>query len=420
MNCLARPLTPANVGFALHSTALRRILPVGPGIHNEIPVTSAVEKQTNPQEPVSSLRNRWLLLATASIGVALVAAGLLGIAMVSKRAVNTPAPGFLLRDQQSRLTSLSQFRGKVVVLTFIDPECTQICPLTTQSMVEALKILGPPAASQVQLLGVDANPQKTEITDVAAYTSSHKLEGRWRFLTGSRAQLQSVWRSYHVYVAAEKDDIEHDAVVFLIDGSGNEREVYSTPMSYQAVGDQARTLAEGIARLLPGHPAISVSSQATQEQEEPLKPDETFSLTATGPKQQRVVLGGAHPHLVLFFAGWLAQGSELSKDLATLDSYAAMARRQAWPSPVAVDELTTEASPPETRQALALLAVKLRTPIVEDANGRVADGYHVEDLPWFVLNSPSGTILWSHAGWLSAAALNRQVSGALRRTPMTR
>ena len=60
-------------------------------------------------------------------------------------------------------------------------------------------------------------------------------------------------------------------IVFLIDGSGRERTIYSTPMSYHAVGDQAVALAEGIARLLPGpscrpriHPSFTATGRAAQ------------------------------------------------------------------------------------------------------------------------------------------------------------
>jgi hypothetical protein len=35
----------------------------------------------------------------------------------------------------------------------------------------------------------------------------------------------------------------------------------------------------------------------------------------------------------------------------------------------------------------------------------VADGYQVQDQPWFALVSASGKILWSHDGWLSLPAL---------------
>lgn len=53
------------------------------------------------------------------------------------------------------------------------------------------------------------------------------------------------------------------------------------------------------------------------------------------------------------------------------------------------------------------------TPIVEDTNGRLGDGYQVQDLPWYSLSSPDGKIVWSHDGWLSSAALQQQIGAAL-------
>src|SRR6516225_10516713 len=55
---------------------------------------------------------------------------------------NKPAPDFRLRNQFGQPMSLSQFRGKVVMLGFEDSECTTVCPLTTQSMVLAKHLLG--------------------------------------------------------------------------------------------------------------------------------------------------------------------------------------------------------------------------------------------------------------------------------------
>ncbi|HVB86059.1 MAG TPA: SCO family protein, partial [Candidatus Dormibacteraeota bacterium] len=110
-----------------------------------------------------------------------------------------PAPNFVLRDQLGRETSLAQFRGKVVLIAFVDSHCTTICPLTTESMVEALRLLGP-AAADVQLIGINANPLALQVSDVAAYTDAHEMQGRWRFLTGSLPQLKKVWRDYNVYV----------------------------------------------------------------------------------------------------------------------------------------------------------------------------------------------------------------------------
>jgi len=372
-----------------------------------------MEEKINPRRFSSLFRDRWLVAAAVGAVVAIVTAILTATIFAPKRSVGPRAPGFVLRDQQGRLTSLAEFRGKVVVLTFIDPYCQQICPLTTESMVEALRLLGPAAATRVQLLGIDANPLKTQVSDVAAYTRAHGLEGRWRFLTGTRAELERVWHGYHVYVAAAAGDIDHEAVVFLIDGKGRERKIYSTPMSYGAVGPQAETMAEGIAALLPSHPAV-LRDASLEQQASPLEPADTASLPALGKGQRQVVLGGARPRLVLFFAGWLGESTNLPERLAALDAYGAQARRHGWPMPVAVDELTTEPSRAAARELLAPIAAKLQTPIVEDADGRLADGYQVEDLPWYVLTSRTGKILWRHDGWLSTAVLGQRVRAALR------
>lgn len=374
-----------------------------------------MEEEKIPQESRMQPRERWLFLAALAAMLVVIGTGVALTVYVTgkKKQAGPVAPGFVLRDQQGRLTSLAQFRGKVVVLAFIDPVCRQLCPLTTQGMVEALKILGPSAASRVQLLGIDVNPQKTTVTDVAAYTRAHELQGRWRFLTGSPAQLKKIWRNYHVYVTTANGGVEHEAVVYVIDRNGDERAVYSTPMSYEAIVDQAQTLAERIAPLLPGHPSVSPSRPPSSPKPKPLSASATVRLASLGLERQPVLLGGAHPHLMLFFAGWLGKNSALKKKLATLDRYASLAHRRGWPSPVAVDELTTEPSPAEARRVLEPLASALRTPIVEDATGRLADRYRVQDLPWFVLSSPSGKVLWHHDGWLSAAVLSRDVHAAL-------
>jgi len=75
------------------------------------------------------------------------------------------APDFRLTNQFGQQVSLSAFRGKVVILAFTDSECTTVCPLTTMSMVEAKQLLGR-AGQNVQLLGIDANPDATAVSDV--------------------------------------------------------------------------------------------------------------------------------------------------------------------------------------------------------------------------------------------------------------
>src|SRR5579863_2964153 len=113
-----------------------------------------------------------------------------------------PAPDIKLVNQFGQPMSLSQFRGKVVMLAFEDSECTTVCPLTTQSMLQAKQLLGA-AGSQVQLLGVDANPDATSVSDVLSYSRAHGLVNQWDFLTGSLPDLKAIWTRYDIAVQIE-------------------------------------------------------------------------------------------------------------------------------------------------------------------------------------------------------------------------
>src|SRR3984885_11091953 len=55
---------------------------------------------------------------------------------------DTQAPGFTLTSQDGRQVSLASLRGKVVLLTFLDPVCTTDCPLIAQEMRSADTMLG--------------------------------------------------------------------------------------------------------------------------------------------------------------------------------------------------------------------------------------------------------------------------------------
>jgi cytochrome oxidase Cu insertion factor (SCO1/SenC/PrrC family) len=321
-----------------------------------------------------------------------------------------PAPGIALVNQFGQPMSLSQFRGKVVMLSFEDSECTTVCPLTTQSMLEAKQMLGA-AGNQVQLLGVDANPVATSVADVLAYSRAHGMVNQWDFLTGSPAQLKAVWSAYHIAVQIEQGQIDHTPALFVIDQQGREQKLYLTQMAYSSVGQSAQVLADELSTLLPGHPHV-----ASQES--------LASITVQGPSDQvalpsatsdaKVSLGPGSPHLVLFFATWLSEVSDLKSELIDGNAYVATARKEGLPPLVAVDETVVEPSAQTVRTYLSGLGTSLSYPVALDTTGRVADGYNVQDQPWLALVSASGKIIWSHDGWLSVPALTAAVQHAVK------
>jgi cytochrome c oxidase assembly factor CtaG/cytochrome oxidase Cu insertion factor (SCO1/SenC/PrrC family) len=153
---------------------------------------------------------------------------LLGLSPVPARA----APGFRLTDQNGRTLALSSLRGKVVVLNFMDPHCTDICPLVSQEFVDAQHDLGK-AAGQVVFAAVNVNQFFNRVRDVAAFSNEHQLSSiaSWHFFTGPVNSLQATWHAYGVAVVAPNPDadIVHTSVMYFIGPNGSERYI-AVPM----------------------------------------------------------------------------------------------------------------------------------------------------------------------------------------------
>ena len=327
---------------------------------------------------------------------------------------NKSAPDVKLVNQFGQPMSLSQFRGRVVVLSFEDSECTTVCPLTTQSMVLAKELLGK-AGSSVQLLGVDANPDAIKVSDVLAYSRAHGMINQWDFLTGSLAQLKSVWKAYNIAVQVEAGQIDHTPALYVIDQQGKLQKVYLTQMAYSSITQSAQVLATEVASLLPSHPKLSSleSLGAIPAQ----TPSAAVSLPAAAPaaggtspaSASTVTLGPGKARLVVFFATWLTETSDLNSELTSFNAYAKAAASKHLPALTAVDETVTEPSAAAVTAYLHKLG-PLSYPVALDQTGRVADGYGVQDQPWLVLVNKSGKITWQHDGWVSLASLEKAAS----------
>lgn len=330
--------------------------------------------------------------------------------------LNKMAPNFTVTDQFGRRYSLSQFRGKVVLLAFQDSECTTVCPLTSQEMVMAKKMLGPRAASEVQLLAVDANPKAYAVADVKSYSEVHGTMHSVLFGTAPLAQLEKIWRQYDIYVAVVHGLIDHTPGVYAINAQGREQRIYLTQMAYNGIGQQAQMFARELARLLP-HP--TPTSKALLKRalipESSVHPLNAVKLRALNGSWVTVTDG--HPHLLVFLASWLSEMSNVPGELDALNQYQAAAKRHHLPSLVAIDEAPVEPNP-TAMPRLAKQAGRLTYPILVDQNGSVATAVGVQDLAWYALVNAKGRVIWAHDAsyqWLSPAVLEQDVARAMAR-----
>jgi len=189
-------------------------------------------RRSDSQDGLSSIRASGI---PASVPTSL--ANLMALSPVPDR----PAPNFTLVDQSGRTLSLDQFRGRAVVLEFMDPHCTDICPIVSQEFVDAYHDLGR-ATSRVVFIAVNVNQYYAGVADVATFSSDHQLDTipSWYFFTGSPSNLKAVWQNYGVEVEAPNPnaDIIHTSAVYFIDPNGHERYL-ATPMDDHAANGAA-------------------------------------------------------------------------------------------------------------------------------------------------------------------------------------
>lgn len=147
------------------------------------------------------------------------------------------ASEFELTDQNGNLIRLSDFRGKLVVLTFMDSKCEDTCPITAVHFREVYRQLDQDEAGQIVFLGINVNLEANAVSDVLETTHAWHLDEipNWHFLTGSREELVPIWSEYAVSAAPSPDghSIMHTPGTFLIDPLGQKRWYISTPFSME-------------------------------------------------------------------------------------------------------------------------------------------------------------------------------------------
>jgi len=153
------------------------------------------------------------------------------------------APDFALSDERGRRVSLSEYRGRVVVLTFLYTTCGAPCVLIAQQIRGALDELREKPA----VLIVSADPAADTPPRVARFLARMSLSGRAEYLTGPLASVRAVWSAYGVKPAsAGRASFAEYASVLLIDARGRERVLFeSEQLTPEALSHDVASLQAG-------------------------------------------------------------------------------------------------------------------------------------------------------------------------------
>jgi cytochrome oxidase Cu insertion factor (SCO1/SenC/PrrC family) len=134
------------------------------------------------------------------------------------------AKNFSLVDQNGHRVTLSEYRGRVVVLTFIHSLCRDTCPFMVEQLKGALNDL-PNGGRGIPAIGVSVEPGQDTVHNRRAFLARHDMTGRMAFVNGPIGAMRRVWHAYAIQPVTPK--VDHSTFVLLIDKRGYERVGYA-------------------------------------------------------------------------------------------------------------------------------------------------------------------------------------------------
>jgi len=133
---------------------------------------------------------------------------------------------FELPDADGKTRSLSEFKGKVVVVFFGYTQCPDVCPTTMAELSQVRRALGPDA-ERLQGVFVTVDPERDTAAVLKAYVDN--FNAGFIGLRGSAEQTQTVAREFKVFfgkVPGKTETsytVDHTAGAYIFDTQGRIR-----------------------------------------------------------------------------------------------------------------------------------------------------------------------------------------------------
>jgi protein SCO1 len=167
-------------------------------------------------------------------------------------------PDFRLRNQDGHMIHLDQFRGKVLLITFIYTRCPlpDFCPRVTRNfaVIERQLATSRPLLSHTQLLSVSFDPDHDTPARLRAYGAQYigsdakDAFAHWDFAVPEKPVLTEMAKYFDVGLTPGADDtITHTLSTTLIGGDGKVVRFYpgNEWTAQQVLADVARAASNG-------------------------------------------------------------------------------------------------------------------------------------------------------------------------------
>lgn len=180
------------------------------------------------------MRDRRVTTAlVAAAFAAAIAAGAVAAAIVLGRGEDAPAyrgsqppagitlPDFTLPEYTGRQVSTESLRGKVVLVTFLDSQCTESCPIIASQIARAWDRLSAEERREIVPIAISTDPDEDTPASVRAFLRRNRAEGELRYLVAPVPKLRPVWNAFNVAASFDTGiDTLHSAPVRIYNREG--------------------------------------------------------------------------------------------------------------------------------------------------------------------------------------------------------
>jgi len=137
--------------------------------------------------------------------------------------------------------SLSDYRGKLVLIYFGYTFCPDICPATLANVGQALRNLGENKASDVQTIMVSLDPERDTPEKLAGYVTH--FHPSFIGITGTEQDIAQVTSLYGIFYQVQPGSdatgylIDHTATLLVIDREGYLKLVFPFGVTVDEIAD---------------------------------------------------------------------------------------------------------------------------------------------------------------------------------------
>ncbi|MDR2240295.1 MAG: SCO family protein [Zoogloeaceae bacterium] len=175
---------------------------------------------------------------------------------LSRSVINQSIGDFTLLDRKQKPVSLSSYRGKPLLVSFIYTGCFEVCPTTTKNLekavTQAVAVIG---ANRFNVISIGFNQPFDSPSAMKAFAAQNGIVfPNWEFLSPAPAIVNDLTRSFGFSYAATPAGFDHIVQITLVDAEGKiYRQIYGEAPT-------ADLLVKPLKQLIAGAPIAETDS----------------------------------------------------------------------------------------------------------------------------------------------------------------